>query len=87
MFRSYLQERFGGGNLTTGKRDLNRVMSRVRTSVEWIIMDVRKYFTRVEFTRKKIVETTPDAKLFIIVTVLWNSRTCLYGSQSATFFE
>lgn len=78
---------FEGANLSAPQRMFNKYMSRVRTSVEWAFKDVKKYFTHVDFPRKMKLGMVTVEMVYIVSAILWNFRTCLYGSQTRKFFD
>jgi hypothetical protein len=62
-------------------------MSKVLIAVEWALRDVKMYFTHVDFPRKLRMGITPGGLWYICSIILWNFRACLYGSQTAEYFD
>lgn len=87
VLRPYLQVGFKGSVLSDEQKAFNKSMSLVRVSVEWAFKDLKKYFTHVDSSRKMVLQKVPVAKWYLVSAVLWNFRACMYGSQSATFFN
>jgi len=87
VLRAYLQTGFQGSALSQEQKDFNKLMSAVRIAVEWAFKDVKKYFTHVDSPRKLGLRRTPAGLWYHVAVILWNMCTCLYGSQSASFFN
>lgn len=87
VLRAYMQKAFEGAALSEAQRAFNKAMAECRTAVEWGFKDIRKYFTHVDMPRKMGIRKVPVARLLYVSAFLWNLRACLYGSQTATFFD
>ena len=62
-------------------------MSGVRVSVEWVFGKINQYFTYVDFKRNNKILLQPIGKYYAIAALLTNCHTCVYGSQTSSFFE
>lgn len=87
VLRAYLQVRFKGGALSDEQKAFNKLMSRCRIAGEWAFKYIKKYFTHVDVPRTLCISNTPAALWYYCAAILWNFRACLYGSESATFFD
>ena len=87
FLRPYLQVGYQGSSFTADQTVFNASMSKVRIAVEWAFRDVKMYFTHVDFPRKLRMGITPGGLLYICTVILWNFRVCLYGSQTAEYFD
>lgn len=61
-------------------------MSSVRFSVEWAFGKILQYFAYLDFKRNQKVLFQPIGKFYLVGTILTSCHTCLYGSQTSTFF-
>jgi hypothetical protein len=85
--RPYLQVGYQGSNLNPDQVHFNMSMSKVRIAVEWAFRDLKMYFTHMDFPRKLKMGVTPGGLWYICAAVLWNFRVCLYGNQTAKYFD
>jgi len=78
---------FRGANLTPQEQEFNRKMSAVRVSVEWAFGKILQQFAYLDFKKNQKVLLQPVGKYYLVGTILTNCHTCLYGSQTSTFFS
>lgn len=77
---------FRGLHLTPPEQEFNRTMSSVRVSVEWTFGKIIQYFAYLDFKKNQKVLLQPVGKYYLVGAFLTNCHTCLYGSQTTTFF-
>ena len=77
---------FRGSRLTQQQESFNKSMSRVRVAVEWTFGKVVAIFSYLDFKRNNKVLLQPIGKYYLVAALLTNCHTCLYGSQTTTFF-
>lgn len=77
---------YRGSQLTTQQVAFNRAMSRVRVSVEWTFGKIVTNFSYLDFKKSNKVLLQPIGKYYLVAALLTNCHTCLYGSQTSTFF-
>ena len=78
---------FRGANLTPQEQEFNQKMSAVRVSVEWAFGKILQQFAYLDFKKNQKVLLQPIGKYYLVGTILTNCHTCLYGSQTSTFFS
>ena len=78
---------FRGSHLTSQEQDFNRAMSQVRISVEWTFGKIVTYFSYLDFKKSNKVLLQPVGKYYLVAAILTNCHTCLYGSQTSTYFN
>ena len=83
----YILGPYKGAQVTQQQDDFNKSMSRVRVCVEWVFGKLCQYFTFVDFKRSNRVLLLPVGKHYTVAALLTNCHTCLYGSQTSTFFN
>ena len=86
-FRRYLITPFKGSNLSKLEKKFNKNMAKVRGAVEWGFGKISNNFAFLEFHRNMKVYLQPVAKLMYTGAILTNAHTCLYGSQTSTYFH
>ena len=84
--RVHLQGPFKGNALTPQQQQYNLSMSKVRTAVEWVFGDILQHFTFLHFKRDLKVGLSAVGKMYIICALLRNAHSCLYGSNTSSFF-
>lgn len=72
--------------LTAAEQEFNRRMSAVRVSVEWTFDKVLQYFSFLDYKKSHKVLLQPTGKYYLVGALLTNCHTCLYGSQTSSFF-
>ena len=85
--RIHLQGPFKNAVLTPQILAYNDAMSSVRISVEWLFGDIINYFKFLDFKKNLKIGLSSIGKMCIVSALLQNSLTCLYGNQTATFFN
>ncbi|XP_078378299.1 uncharacterized protein LOC144661419 isoform X1 [Oculina patagonica] len=78
---------FRGANLTDDQQEFNARMSKLRVSVEWGFGKICQNFACLDFEKNLKVLLQPVAKYYLVATILTNCHTCLYGSQTSTYFD
>ena len=78
---------FRGVNLSPQEHEFNQSMSALRVSVEWGFGKILQYFSYLDFKKNQKVLLQPVGKYYLVGTILTNCHTCLYGSQTSTFFN
>ena len=78
---------FRGIYLTPQEQEFNKKMSAVRVSVEWAFGKIVQCFSYLDFKKNQKILLQPIGKYYIVGTILTNCHTCLYGSQTSTFFS
>jgi hypothetical protein len=78
---------FKGGRLTQSQRQFNRAMSMNRIVVEWGFGKILQLFAFVDYKKNQKLFLQPLSHQFKVATILTNCHTCLYGSQTSTFFN
>ena len=86
-FRPYLQVGFQGSNLTEYRIQFNSSVSNVRIAVEWNFRDIKMYFTHIYLPRKLKMGVTPASLWYVCFAIFWNFRICMYGIQTAEYFD
>ena len=77
---------FRGVRLTDDQQEFNSRMSKLRVSVEWGFGKICQLFGFLDFKKNLKILLQPIGKYYLVAAVLANSHTCLYGSQTRTFF-
>jgi len=73
--------------LTQEEKQFNRVMSAMRQSSEWGIGRIKTLWSYLEFKRNLRVLSMPLSMMFLFSVHLGNIHSCLYGNQTAQFFD
>ena len=82
-----LQGPFQGAALTPQMEMFNDSMSSVRVSVEWLFGDILNYFKFLDFKKNLKIGLSSVGKTYVVCALLRNALTCLYGNQTADFFN
>lgn len=61
-------------------------MSSVRECVEWGFGKVVSLFAFLDWKKGLRMGLSPAGKFYIVGVILTNCHTCLYGSQTSSFF-
>lgn len=85
--REQLQTPFRSLNLTQEQKDYNKAMSKCRIGVEWVFGEITTYFSFMDFKRNLKIGLSPIGKMYSVCALLTNARTCLYKSQSSSYFN
>ena len=78
---------FRCAQLSQQEQEFNKRMSAVRTSVEWGFGKISQYFAYLDFRKNLKVLLQPVGKYYLVWTLLVNCHTCLYGSQTSSYFD
>ena len=74
-------------DLSENEQAFNQSMSQVRVSVKWVFGDVVNYFKFTDFKKNMKIGLSAVGKTYIVCALLRNGLTCLYGNNTATFFD
>ena len=85
--RHNLQSPYSGAFLTPDQREYNRAMSSVRECVECAFGKIFQQWAFLDFRKNLKVLLQPVAKLYLVGTLIINSHTGIYGSETGTYFE
>ena len=77
---------FRGVRLTDDQQEFNSRMSKLRVLVEWGFGKICQLFAFLDFKKNLNILLQPIGKYYLVAAVLANCHTCLYGSQTSTFF-
>ena len=77
---------FRGVRLTDDQQEFNSRMTKLRVSVEWGFGKICQLFAFLDFKKNLKILLQPIGKYYLVAAVLANCHTCLYGSQTSTFF-
>lgn len=78
---------FRGAQLTNAEQMFNTQMSKLRISVEWGFGKICQNFAYLDFKKNLKVLLQPVGKYYLVASTLINCHTCLYGSQTSTYFN
>ena len=78
---------FRGINLTVHEHEFSKEISKVRSCVEWGFGKICQTFAYLDFQKNLKVLLQPVGKYYLVAAILTNCHTCLYGSQTSSFFE
>ena len=84
--RVHLQGPFKGHALTPQQQLFNESMSKVRTAVEWVFGEILQYFSFLDFKKDLKIGLSAVGKMYIVCALLRNAYSCLYGSETSSFF-
>lgn len=85
--RVHLMAPYRSVNITPHQSAFNTSMSSVRVGVEWVFGDITNFFTFLDFKRNLKVGLSPIGTMYSVCGLLRNAYTCLYGSNTGTFFD
>ena len=85
--RWYTEVLFQGSELSAAQRAFHKAMSSVRISVEWILKEVKRQFTVMDFKRKVKHVESPIGLMFLRCMFLSNFRNCIYPNQISQYFN
>ena len=77
---------FRAVRLTDDQQEFNSRMSKLRVSVEWGFGKICELFAFLDFKKNLKILLQPIGKYYLVAAVLSNCHTCLYGSQTSSFF-
>ena len=75
--RCFLYVPFSGSNLCEARSALNKAMAKSR-AVEWFFIEVKRYWTLVDFKRKMRVRESAVGAMYIAAVILTNVWNCCY---------
>lgn len=78
---------FRGVRLTNDEQLLNTQISKVRKCVEWRFGKICQNFAYLDFKTNLRVLLQPVGKYYLVASIVVNCHTCLYGSQTSTYFN
>lgn len=78
---------FPGRNLNPEQEMFNNSMSSVREAVEWSFCKVVAEFAFIDFKKNQKLLLQDIKAMYKAATIFANCHTCLYGSQTAQFFN
>ena len=86
--RRHLQSPFRGPHLIQKQKDLNKLMSQVRVTVEWVFKDVINYFKHMDFKINLKTGLCCVGKMYGVSAsaILTNAYIWLYKNNVSTFF-
>lgn len=88
LLRPWLQTAHPRLNATAAELMYNKLMSAVRTAVEWTYKDVKQLWCSQDFKRSLKVRKSPIALLYKASALLWNFHVCLYrDGQTKSHFD
>ena len=85
--RIHLQSPYKGANLTASQQQFNKSMSSVRVAVEWPFGEIATYFAFNDFKKNSKIGLQSVSKIYVVSCLIFNSKACLYGSQTSQFFD
>jgi hypothetical protein len=85
--RTNVMLRMHKGNLPPALAAENSAMSSVRVSVEWTFGKVISLFSFLDYRKNLKLYLSPIGDWYKLGALLTNCHTCLYGSQTGTFFH
>ena len=74
-------------NLTDDELAFNQSMNKVRICVEWVFEDIVNYFKFTDFKKDLKIGLSAVGKTYAVCALLRNALTCLYGNNTASFFN
>lgn len=83
----YLLSPFRGAQLTQEQNLFNKKMSAVRECVEWGFGKIVGNFAFLDFKKNLKLMLQPVGRYYLVGGLLTNVHTCLYGSQTSSYFN
>ncbi|CAL8106332.1 unnamed protein product [Orchesella dallaii] len=78
---------FKGSRLTQQEQLFNKRMSTNRIAVEWVFGKLLQNFAFVDFKKNLKMLLQPVAMYFKVAAIFTNCHTCIYGSNTSTYFN
>jgi hypothetical protein len=78
---------YRGGVISRNQMIFNKRMSSVRICVEWVFGKVLSLFAYHDFKKNQKLYLQPVGKYYAIAVLLTNCHTCMYGSETSSFFN
>lgn len=75
------------GELSEAENSFNKQMATIRQSVEWGFGKLKTNFAFLDFKKNLKILLQPVGMYFVVGTILINCQSCLYGSQTSTYFQ
>lgn len=75
------------GDVNAEEAAFNKEMSRIRQSVEWGFGKIKTLFAFLDFKKNQKILLQPVAKYFLVGTLMTNLHTCMYGSETSSYFH
>ena len=85
--RVHLQGPFGNPHLAPLMEAYNNSMNSVRVSVEWLFGGIVDYFKFLDLKKNLKIGMSSIGKMNIVCALLQNALNCLYGNNTATYFD
>ena len=82
----YIISPFRGGVITANQARFNKRMSKVRVSVEWGFNKLISIFAFLDYKKNQKLYLQPVGKYYKVAALLINCHTCLYGSETTSYF-
>ncbi|XP_067676193.1 uncharacterized protein [Haliotis asinina] len=83
----YIIAPYRGGVMTANQALFNKKMSAVRICVEWTFGKLLTLFAFLDFKKNQKLYLQPVGKYYKVAAILTNCHTCLYGSETSSFFQ
>jgi hypothetical protein len=83
----YIIPPYRGGAISRNQMIFNKRMSAVRICVEWAFGKVLSLFAYLDFKKIQKVYLQPVEKYYAVSVLLTNCHTCMYGSETGSFFN
>ena len=78
---------YRGVRLTDDQQEFNSQMCKLRTCVECGFGKICQLFAFLDFKKNLKLLLRPISKYYLVAVILVNCHTCLYGSQTAAYFD
>lgn len=78
---------FKGYTLTPAETECNKIMSKLRISVEWGFGKISQLFAFTEFAENQKIRLQPVGVYYLVAILLTNVHTCLNGSNTSSYFN
>lgn len=78
---------YSSRNLTPLQQNFNTCMSPLRQAVEWGFGKIVSEFAFLDFKKNNKLLLQDISTMYTIAAILTNCHTCLYGSQTAQYFN
>ena len=84
--KRHLQSPFSGAHVNQQQKDVNKSISQVRVTVEWVFGDVINCFKHVDFKKNLKIGLSCVSKMYRVSAILTNAYTCLYKNNVSAIF-
>ena len=85
--RLHLQAPYRDAHLMADQEAFNSSMSKLCSAVEWVFGDILSYFAFLDFKKNLKIGMSSIGKMYIVCALLQNALSCLYGNNTATYFD